>query len=149
MSALEKFVEVTNRVFTPRVGVRIPGVARVAQYLYSYVYQTSEAEKVFKEVFLDDLLFDGAGSSRSPTKVAVAVCDDSRRVRLLSNYSRPFSYENGTWIDSDPSSRQREWLTACTDKDDYLVRPEKPEDEIKIWEAFVTTQPSWNLCVKV
>jgi hypothetical protein len=81
-------------VFTPRVGVSIPGV----RYLYSYTYQTSEAEKVFKEIFSSDkLLFDATGStaSLSPTKVAVVVSDDSGQVRLLSSYSRPFSYEGG------------------------------------------------------
>jgi len=136
VDALKKFIDVAERVFTPRVGVQIPIWKRAAKYLYSYIYQTSEAEKVFKEIFSDDLLFNGPGSSLSPIKVAVAVCEDSGQVRLLSNYSRPFSYEDGMWTVS--SSLQLERLIAGADGHECLVRPDKPEDEIKIWEALVT-----------
>jgi hypothetical protein len=95
-------------MFTPRIGVKIPVVDFFVKYIYSYIYQTEEAEKVLKEIFSDDLLFGGARSDLSPIKVAVAVCEDSGRVRLLSNYSRLFSYKDSMW--AVPLSLQLERL---------------------------------------
>jgi hypothetical protein len=93
MEAWGKFQSLAKRMFTPRPATQIPGLGRICKYLYSYVYMTTEAEKVLKETFTEDKTLFGAHSKLCPTKVAVTtVCEDSSKPRgyLLSNYSRPF-----------------------------------------------------------
>ncbi|MCJ1354083.1 MAG: hypothetical protein MMC33_004070 [Icmadophila ericetorum] len=119
---IEQFLLLCDNAFTPREMHGIWGLEQLAAMNHEYSrYKTRPLEKVLKESFSEQALFGGTRDrSRSMAKVAVtATRETGQKAVLLANYNRPHENDDQTHYEFE--------------------RGEKPENELRIWEAARAT----------
>ncbi|KIW04786.1 uncharacterized protein PV09_03974 [Verruconis gallopava] len=110
-----------THAFTKRHGRNIPGIGKILQSASKEKYDTAGLEYALKEAFgEDDPLFGALNNRDSPSStsdVAVVASSVTGTPVLLASYNR-----------------------RCIDPLPYIFRrPEKPEQELKLWEAARAT----------
>ncbi len=112
----QEFERMCKGAFTPRKGGNILFVGWLISAHLQSKYATGPLEAALSDAFTDEYLFGGQQSFSHGNKVAlIATASAGLRPVVLSNYNR---------VCTDDASRP------------YIFqRPEKPEPELKIWEA--------------
>jgi hypothetical protein len=118
--AIVKFEELVEPAFSTRTGLqqmfRMPGGSFAAQIMCTYIYKSAGIEKALQKAFsLNAPLFGGENMKEDLNKIiVVTTSEEEAKPFLLTNYNR-------------------EW--RVNDDSDNLQREEKPDDELRIWEA--------------
>ncbi|KAF8848057.1 hypothetical protein BDZ45DRAFT_733176 [Acephala macrosclerotiorum] len=115
-----RFINLCDRAFTPREFPNVPILNVLATINHSSKYKTKPFEDALRKTFEEDLLFGGhCDTARYQRKVAVvSSLNPGRRAAILTNYNR---------LQKEPAP-------------DYkFERPEKAEEELKMWEACRAT----------
>ncbi|EON62430.1 hypothetical protein W97_01652 [Coniosporium apollinis CBS 100218] len=120
-SCIDKFKSLCGRAFSPRDFRGIPGFRKLAFVHHHAMYKTRPFVGALCEAFGEARLFGGLQDSNSyQTKVAVtSATGTGQQAVVISNYNRPRN--------SDDQQGYR------------YERPDKPDLELKVWEAARAT----------
>jgi patatin-like phospholipase/acyl hydrolase len=119
-TAIEQFIELCDKAFTPREFHGILGFDHAARISHGSKYKTKPLHNCLKDNLGEDLLFGGVkhGTHGCNLKVAVTSTDEAgRKAIVISNYSR-----GGETVPN--------W---------DFHRPDDPKRELKVWEAAAAT----------
>lgn len=139
---IDRFEQLCHKAFTRRSGGNIPLVGWLVDNYHHSMYETGSLEEALKSAFPEDqCLFGGcrrASTINSPVKVAVtATSVASGTPVVLANYNRQCNQKG------KPASHHFSLLLlpifSSSTGSYYFQRPEKADDELRVWEASVTT----------
>lgn len=118
---IEEFSSLCDQAFTPRKGHGIWGLAHMIQGHHGSIYRTQPLQEALRQVFTENSLFGGPRFEANQTSKVAVVTTSAAGLQpiVLSNYNRICGHE---------------------EKRSYLFqRPEKPEPELRVWEAARAT----------
>ncbi|KAL4986567.1 hypothetical protein BDW68DRAFT_197978 [Aspergillus falconensis] len=122
--SIDEFRRLCKKAFTKRKGAGIPVLERIITASNHSKFETKPLEDALRSIYGDNELFGGSRHNMEPlclrrlTKVAVTTTTTAASVVVLANYNRYGSTENQSY---------------------RFYRSEKPENEMKIWEAARAT----------
>lgn len=129
----EKFLSLCQQAFQPREFHNVPGFHTLATLNHKSEWRTKPFEAILRYNFQEDLLFGGnCDTQRYQRKVGVvSALNPGRRAVILTNYNR-------LQRESAPGTCVSKFKAVPFDnqQQDYkFERPEKAEQELKVWEA--------------
>lgn len=133
-NCIQEFKALCAQAFTPRRGHGTWGLAHMIQAHHGSIYRTQPLQEALRQVFPEKPLFGGPRFQANQTsKVAVVTTSEAGlQPIVLSDYNRICGHEEK----SLPSFQFCRAITAYHLAESYLFqRPEKPEPELKVWEA--------------
>ena len=119
----EQFLSLCSQAFTRRPGSTLRGFGRVVDFRHNSRYKTQPYEAALVDAFTKErslfggVITRGQWQRRTTTKVAVVATKTPGTSVVLANYNR-----------------------QCAESLQYhFVRPEKPEDELRVWQVARAT----------
>ncbi len=132
--AIDEFKSLCRPAFTPRKGHNIWGIARMIQASNGSIYSTQHLQQALQQAFSSDPLFGGQRLEETLSKVALTTTSAAGlQPIVLSNYNRAVDHEEKSMFSCSVLPCL---LPLIFEIGSYIFqRPEKPEPEVKIWEA--------------
>lgn len=131
---IEEFSSLCDQAFTPRKGHGIWGLAHMIQGHHGSIYRTQPLQEALRQVFTENSLFGGPRFEANQTSKVAVVTTSAAGLQpiVLSNYNRICGHEEKRL---SPLRFRRAIITYHSAGSYLFQRPEKPEPELRVWEA--------------